>query len=278
MLNARSAAASDGQAILLGATGDSQNHMSSSTSIVADTSAYTTGNAFTVDASGLNVAALSVGAIRGKGAGGYAGLAGFGGGISGPGVYAEGGAGNGNGVYAVGTGTASAVFGTGSASGLGGAFQGGRSPINLSPAATAGPPTTGSHGAGDVWVDSNGTHWLCTAAGMPGTFYPVQTGGLNQALYTAVSTQQYTTTGSDGTTWVDLDGTNLKLTITPSFNCQAILSGNSDLWTSTSGVNQDLGITISGGAYPTVAGQPGAGKRAAASPGPSHRMRRLWRP
>jgi hypothetical protein len=38
------------------------------------------------------------------------------------------------------------------------------------------------------------------------------------------------------------------------------LSGNADLWTSTAGVNQDLGIAMSGGAYPSNAGQPEAWK------------------
>jgi hypothetical protein len=75
---------------------------------------------------------------------------------------------------------------------------------------------------------------------------PVQFGGLNQSLFSAVSTQQYQLTGSDGMAWVDMDGTNLKLTITPSFSCVAILTANCDLWTITSGFNQDLGIAVNG--------------------------------
>jgi hypothetical protein len=75
---------------------------------------------------------------------------------------------------------------------------------------------------------------------------PVQFGGLNQSLFSAVSTSQYQLTGSDGATWVDMDGANLKLAITPTFNCVAILSANSDLWTATPGFNQDIGISVNG--------------------------------
>jgi hypothetical protein len=87
----------------------------------------------------------------------------------------------------------------------------------------------------------------------------VQTGGLGKSHFNAVSTSQYTL-NSDGTTWKDLDATKLSLTIKPLFNCQAILSTNSDLWTTIANYNQDIGIAISGGAYPSVAGQPEAWK------------------
>lgn len=79
-----------------------------------------------------------------------------------------------------------------------------------------------------------------------GKWIPVQFGGLNQSLFSAVTTQQYQLTGSDGSNWVDMDGTNLKLTITPSFNCVALLTANSDLWTAVAGFNQDLGISVNG--------------------------------
>jgi hypothetical protein len=84
--------------------------------------------------------------------------------------------------------------------------------------------------------------------------------GTNDTLLTAVSTQQYSLSNSDGVTWVTMDGTNLSLTITPKQNSLAILTGNSDLWTSQAGYNQDIGIMVSGGAYPTHAGQPEAWK------------------
>jgi len=61
---------------------------------------------------------------------------------------------------------------------------------------------------------------------------------------TAVSTQQYLSTNSDGTTWQDLDATNLGLAVTPATSCLAVISGNADLWTTQPGYNQDLGIYI----------------------------------
>lgn len=82
-----------------------------------------------------------------------------------------------------------------------------------------------------------------------GKWLPVQFGGLNQSLFSAVSTQQYQLTGSNGTTWMDMDATNLKITITPNYNCVAVLTANSDLWTAVVGWNQDIGIFVSGGAF-----------------------------
>lgn len=82
-----------------------------------------------------------------------------------------------------------------------------------------------------------------------GKWVPVQFGGLNQSLFSAVSTLQYQLTGSNGTTWMDMDATNLKLTITPNYNCVAVLTANSDLWTAVAGWNQDIGIFVSGGTY-----------------------------
>ncbi len=67
----------------------------------------------------------------------------------------------------------------------------------------------------------------------------------------AISWQQYILAGSDGSTWMDVDANNLKLTLTPSVDSNAVVSGNADLWTQNAGVNQDLGIFISGGAYGT---------------------------
>ena len=62
-----------------------------------------------------------------------------------------------------------------------------------------------------------------------------------------VSTQQYQLTGSDGASWADIDSAgNLTLTITPTAAAQAIVSGNADLWTSSSGYNQDIGIDVNG--------------------------------
>jgi RHS repeat-associated protein len=72
----------------------------------------------------------------------------------------------------------------------------------------------------------------------------------NSAQISSVaSTQQYTLTASDGNTWADLDATHLATTITPTTDSSAILSANADLWTSSTGYNQDIGIWVSGGSY-----------------------------
>src|SRR4029077_21197943 len=47
-------------------------------------------------------------------------------------------------------------------------------------------------------------------------------------------------------TWVDLDPTNLAITIKPQASGMAVLSGNADLWTAYAGMNQDLGIDVDG--------------------------------
>lgn len=74
-------------------------------------------------------------------------------------------------------------------------------------------------------------------------------GGPHATLSSAVSTAQYSLTGSDGRSWMDLDPATLSTSVTPSANVTAIVSGNADLWTSSAGYNQDLGIWISGGSY-----------------------------
>jgi hypothetical protein len=78
--------------------------------------------------------------------------------------------------------------------------------------------------------------------------------------YTASTMQQYWLTGSDGATWVDVDPTKLSLTIKPQATATAVLSANADLWTANAGINQDLGIDVGGGVYPTQPGQPEAWK------------------
>ncbi|TMD19760.1 MAG: twin-arginine translocation signal domain-containing protein [Chloroflexi bacterium] len=147
------------------------------------------------------------------------------------------------------------VAGFGNALGVGGWFTGGRAHLALSPTGAAGPPTTLQHFRGDVVVDVNEVLWVCIGNGTPGTWSPIQPGGWNNALFTAVSTSQYQLV-SDGVSWIDMDAANLKLTITPTFECQAVLSASADLWTSFAGLNQDIGISVSGGVYPTTAGQP----------------------
>jgi outer membrane protein assembly factor BamB len=66
----------------------------------------------------------------------------------------------------------------------------------------------------------------------------------DQSVQTAVSTQQYQLSNSDGASWTDVDATNLTLRLTPGNNTVAVIEGNADLWTANSGYNQDLGIAV----------------------------------
>src|SRR6202022_2435748 len=64
---------------------------------------------------------------------------------------------------------------------------------------------------------------------------------------TAVDTHQLTLNNSDGNTWIDMYSPSvapLSLTVTPTVNSMAVLSGNADLWTSSAGYNQDIGIYV----------------------------------
>lgn len=87
------------------------------------------------------------------------------------------------------------------------------------------------------------------------------------------STRQFQLTGSDGAGWQQLScsagtticsssgsGDTMSTMLTPASDGVALLTANADLWTSSAGYNQDLGIFVSGGAYPTTSGQPEAWK------------------
>ena len=67
----------------------------------------------------------------------------------------------------------------------------------------------------------------------------------------SVSRLQYSLANSNGSTWVDIDPNGLRISFTPGVDSIALMSGNADLWTANAGVNQDIGIFISGGAYGT---------------------------
>jgi hypothetical protein len=78
--------------------------------------------------------------------------------------------------------TASAVIGSSnsgsaitglSTSNYGGDFAGGRAPIVLRAATTAGPPTANFHITGELFVDAAGKLFFCMAAGTPGTWKQV---------------------------------------------------------------------------------------------------------
>lgn len=69
---------------------------------------------------------------------------------------------------------------------------------------------------------------------------------------TTASTTQYTLRNSDGATWDSVDGSALGFAITPATTTAYLLSGNADMWTFTTGYNQDLAINVS----PPCVGQP----------------------
>jgi hypothetical protein len=240
-LRAMPAAAATGDPLTLGSSSNNAN----ASTILAPTTASAPSPMLEVRGSGAGAVPGGSGALRGSGSSGADGVDGYAPGSMGYGVYGASDLGWGV-VGASSQGVDVAALGTGR--------------LAQASNVAAGPPSftpTYSTPTFEQARDDRGVIWVSQPGG---TWAPVQEGGLNNALFVASSNQQYGLTGSNGTTWVDMDATNLKLTITPRFNCLAILTANCDLWTSTAGVNQDLGISISGGAYPTTAGQPEAWK------------------
>jgi len=59
-----------------------------------------------------------------------------------------------------------------------------------------------------------------------------------------VSTLQYTLAGSDGTSWSDVDASRLQVATSPCSDSTGLITANADLFTSTAGVNQDIGIFV----------------------------------
>ena len=57
---------------------------------------------------------------------------------------------------------------TGIGDGVGGFFSGTRAPIRLMPKSPAGPPTTGQHYLGELYVSIDGHLWFCRVSGSPG--------------------------------------------------------------------------------------------------------------
>ena len=60
----------------------------------------------------------------------------------------------------------------------------------------------------------------------------------------AVSSLQYTLAGSDGATWVDIDPLRLQVGAAPCTDGTGVITANLDLFTSTAGINQDIGIFV----------------------------------
>jgi len=93
----------------------------------------------------------------------------------------------------------------------------------------------------------------------------------------ACSNQQYKLTGSDGANWDAIDTTNLGVGFTAPSDGVVVFSGNADLWTASSGFNQDLGITVVVARSRARRASPRAGRRAAALPARSRRTQRSFR-
>ena len=57
--------------------------------------------------------------------------------------------------------------------GYGATLQGGRAPLRLLPAETAGVPASGDHEVGELFVDSNGDLFFCKVKGTPCTWVKI---------------------------------------------------------------------------------------------------------
>jgi len=57
-----------------------------------------------------------------------------------------------------------------SSDGIGGSFSGGPNgvPLRLEPSSQQGPPTTGNHSMGELFVDTQGVLYFCKQSGPPG--------------------------------------------------------------------------------------------------------------
>jgi hypothetical protein len=73
------------------------------------------------------------------------------------------------GVFGRSNGTGIGVAGE-STSGYGGEFTGGKAQLRLVPKSTGGKPKGGSHSKGEIYMDSKGALFVCTANGTPGTW------------------------------------------------------------------------------------------------------------
>ena len=87
------------------------------------------------------------------------------------------------------------------------------------------------------------------------------------SIATASITTQPQLSGSDGQTWTDVSSA-LQVTFSGSLGTAAVISGNADLWTATSGINQDLAIFITppGGQPQLVAWKESGGSAGTFSP------------
>src|ERR1700730_2374252 len=90
-----------------------------------------------------------------------------------------------------------------------------------------------------------------TTAGGTSAVSPADQFNYGDAPWTRTQ-KQFQMAGNDGSTWKDMDPSGgLSLTISPSANSMAILTGNADLWTAKAGVNQDIRIYVAESALAT---------------------------
>ena len=74
-----------------------------------------------------------------------------------------------SGLYGYGVNGATGVTGN-STTGVGAVLSGGLAPLRLTPSGATGAPSAGAHTAGELYVDSNGQLFFCTAGGTSGTW------------------------------------------------------------------------------------------------------------
>src|SRR5262249_54492914 len=74
-----------------------------------------------------------------------------------------------SGLYGYGVNGATGMTGN-STTGIGAVLTGGLAPLRLTPSGATGAPTADAHTAGELYVDSQGDLFYCTAAGTPGTW------------------------------------------------------------------------------------------------------------
>jgi hypothetical protein len=98
-------------------------------------------------------------------------------------------------------------------------------------------------GPGTIWAGAGPIGGRFSPTSLTLLFYP--SGAMTNPI-DHESRQQYALTDNQGTetSWVPVDQTNLQLSISSGTPCVATLSANADLWTSSAGYNQDIGISV----------------------------------
>lgn len=106
---------------------------------------------------------------------GFVGVSGFGMYDAGCGVQGQAIAPNADGTRGLGRGVNNSGVRAENPEGYGGTFQGGRAQLRLVPQFTAGKPSSGAHQKGEIYMDSTGALFVCTASGTPGTWNKITT-------------------------------------------------------------------------------------------------------